>query len=462
MAVSTIPERRWDREDEVGIQLPRSLPSAEEAVSSRLGLDEQRAMFGALHPGDYVVHRDHGVALYKGLQARPAPVQLSSGATVERVQEFLVLQFADGVLYIRADQAEKVTRYYVQGVDDAEDSAKKHSSKPLPRLDALSNTQAWQTTRRRVMRSARRAAVDVLRLQALRASAQRPRYRYDPADPAFMAFDRAFEHRADGGLTPDQRKCIGDIFADLCERDMPMDRLICGDVGVGKTEVAMRAMYLAIRNRRQVAFLAPTTALVAQHYRTLRKRMPGEVCVRALSRFTARREARETLQLIADGVCDIVVGTHALLSSRVQFRALCAALTPGEDATAAAVRRQPEGPHQGAAGYVESGLPADSGRHPHAQCHAHSPHALHGAVGHPGDEPDAPAAGRPTAGAHRAAADGQSGRRRAGVCGAAARATPRRSELLRRAAHRRPGGRRRVRAAGDAGRGREGWWWWWW
>ncbi|KAF6001917.1 hypothetical protein F1559_001409 [Cyanidiococcus yangmingshanensis] len=148
---------------------------------------------------------------------------------------------------------------------------------------------------------------------------KRPHYVFDPQDPRYVAFDQAFEYNKTGGLTPDQRKCVDDIFSDLCEKQTPMDRLICGDVGVGKTEVAMRAIFLAILNNRQVVVLAPTTALVAQHLRTLRRRMPDFVRIGALYRDVSTKDARQTLDELALGKIDILVGTHALLCERVCF-----------------------------------------------------------------------------------------------------------------------------------------------
>jgi transcription-repair coupling factor (superfamily II helicase) len=297
---------------------------------------------GDILPGDYVVHRIHGVGRYLGLELLWRRVLRANGDPGASLQEYIVLQFADGILRVPADQVDCMTRLQSGSVaaddDDIDDdfeeeeevasgrksskNGTKTSRRPMrrsPRLDALSRARHWEQRRNRAAKVVQKAAIDILRIEALRISMRRPRYTFDPNDPRYVAFDEAFEYNKTGGLTSDQRECIKDIFSDLCDKETPMDRLVCGDVGVGKTEVAMRAIFLAILNNRQVAVLAPTTTLVSQHMRTLRRRMPDFIRIGALYRDVTPKEARDLLEELASGKIDILVGTHALLGERVSF-----------------------------------------------------------------------------------------------------------------------------------------------
>jgi transcription-repair coupling factor (superfamily II helicase) len=330
---------------------------------------------GDIFPNDYVVHNTYGVGKYLGLEFLRRRILNNSTGNATELQEFIVLQYADGILRVPVDQVELLSRLQ-SGVLDVDEDTDEDSELPYeevetsrsvrgrkpgsgkasrvkkralggkPRLDAISRTRNWEQRRNRAFKAVQKAAIDILQIEALRKSVKRPRYRFDPKDPLYVDFDSAFEYNSAGGLTEDQQRCVADVFSDLCERDLPMDRLICGDVGVGKTEVAMRAIFLAILNNRQVAVLAPTTTLAAQHLRTLRRRMPEYVRIGALYRDVSTREARQVLEDVASGKIDILVGTHALLNERVRFhlrRRHVSDAQTAADATAAAAARSRSG-----------------------------------------------------------------------------------------------------------------------
>ena len=247
-----------------------------------------------LKPDDYVVHVDHGVGAYRGL--RHMQVAGTEG-------DYLHLEYQGGDrLYLPVDRINLVQRY-VSGDGAA------------PTLDKLGGT-SWERTKARTRESILAMAHELLRVYAAREAHARPPYEAD--DPLYREFAARFPFEE----TPDQQRAIDEVLADL-ERPKPMDRLVCGDVGFGKTEVAMRAAMVTVLAGRQVAFLVPTTVLAQQHLETLRARFRGyPVTIESLSRFRSPAENRETVARLAAGQVDVVVGTHRLLQKDVVFKRL--------------------------------------------------------------------------------------------------------------------------------------------
>lgn len=251
-------------------------------------------LVSTLEVGDYLVHADHGIARYGGLIRR----------TVDGVErEYLELQYADNDrLYVPADQLESVSRYV--GPTDHPPS--------LTRL----GSQEWTRAKRRVKQAVVELAQDLIELYAKREVARGHAF---PSDTAWqMEMEAAFPFVETG----DQLTAITEVKGDM-ERTRPMDRLICGDVGYGKTEVAIRAAFKAVTDGKQVAVLVPTTVLAEQHGSTFRERTAGfPVRVEVLSRFRSEQEQREIVAGIASGEVDIAIGTHRLLQKDVQFKDL--------------------------------------------------------------------------------------------------------------------------------------------
>jgi transcription-repair coupling factor (superfamily II helicase) len=251
------------------------------------------AEFRDLKVGDYVVHVEHGIGVFKGLR------RLAVGGA--EVQEFLELAYQGGdKLYVPVDRLDLVQKY---------------TGGARPVLDRLGGV-TWERAKARVRRAMRDMAEELLKLYAARKAVSG--HAFSPDTPWQREFEDAFEYE----LTPDQEAAIADVKRDM-EAPIPMDRLLCGDVGYGKTEVAMRAAFKAVMDGKQVAFLAPTTVLAFQHLKTLTERFAGfPVTIELLSRFRSRADARRVLADLAAGKVDIVVGTHRLLSNDVVFRDL--------------------------------------------------------------------------------------------------------------------------------------------
>jgi transcription-repair coupling factor (superfamily II helicase) len=247
-----------------------------------------------LNVGDYVVHVQHGIAKYRGLQ-RLSVQGFDS--------DFLILEFAGtDKLYVPLDRLNQVQRYT---------GAESH----VPRLDRLGGT-SWAKTTARIKEDIEEMAHELVDLYANRELVQRTSYGKDST--MLHEFEAAFEYEE----TPDQIKAIEDIKRDM-ESTRPMDRLVCGDVGYGKTEVAMRAAFKAIEENRQVAVLVPTTLLAHQHYDNFAERFaPFPTKVALLSRFQSPKETKTILKDTASGAIDIVIGTHRLLQKDVVFRNL--------------------------------------------------------------------------------------------------------------------------------------------
>jgi transcription-repair coupling factor (superfamily II helicase) len=264
---------------------------------------------GDLKAGDYVVHIDHGIGQFQGLKqiaAAGGPTG-NVAAGIERaratVREFMLLAYADGgKLYVPVERLDLVQRY---------SAGEGHA----PQLDRLGG-QGWAKTKARVKRAMRDMAQELLRLYAERKLVIGHAYGSDT--PWQKEFEDAFEYE----LTADQSSAIEDVKSDM-ENQQPMDRLIVGDVGYGKTEVAMRAAFKAVMEGKQVAVLAPTTVLVYQHYKTFQQRFGAfPVRVEMLSRFRAAREQKEIIKSVESGSIDIIVGTHRLLSRDISFKDL--------------------------------------------------------------------------------------------------------------------------------------------
>ncbi len=252
--------------------------------------------FADLKEGDYVVHVDHGIAQYLGLQ------QLAVGG---QEGDFLCLKYAGtDTLYVPVSKLHLVQRYV--GAD---------SAGGVPPLDRLGGT-SWAKAKERVRASVREMAGELLRLYAARQVV--PGHAFALDSPWQKEFEAAFPYEE----TPDQLQAIRDVKRDM-EAPQPMDRLVCGDVGYGKTEVALRAAFKSVMDGKQVAVLVPTTVLALQHYQTFSARFANfPVRVELLSRFRPAPEQKQVLQGLADAGVDIVIGTHRLLQKDVRFHAL--------------------------------------------------------------------------------------------------------------------------------------------
>ncbi len=254
-----------------------------------------------LNVGDPVVHSAHGIGRYRGLVNMDMGEKNPDGSPA--LQEFLHLEYADkAVLYVPVSQLQLIGRYTGVSADEA----------PLHRL----GSGQWEKAKRKAAEQVRDAAAELLNIYARRAARQGHAFRYSAQDYEVFANDFGFEE------TADQRAAIHAVIQDMIS-PRPMDRLVCGDVGFGKTEVALRAAFVAVTGGRQVAFLAPTTLLAEQHFQTLSDRFSKwPVKVAEMSRFRSAKEISAAARGLADGSIDIVVGTHKLLSESVVFKDL--------------------------------------------------------------------------------------------------------------------------------------------
>lgn len=250
--------------------------------------------FGDLKIDDLVVHVDHGIGVYSGMEK----------LTVERVtNDFLVITYRDDDrLYIPVDRLGMIQKY--MGVDGI-----------TPQIDKMGG-KAWQRVQAKARKSVEKIAADLLNLYASRRILQG--HAFGQSDAYFKDFEAGFPFEE----TPDQIKAIDDVLNDM-EGPTPMDRLVCGDVGYGKTEVALRASFKAVNDAKQVAILVPTTLLAEQHYRTFSERFSRyPVIIDCLNRFRSRKEQRDILERLRTGKTDIVIGTHRLLQKDIQFKDL--------------------------------------------------------------------------------------------------------------------------------------------
>ncbi|HPA79273.1 MAG TPA: transcription-repair coupling factor [Thermoanaerobaculales bacterium] len=284
---------RWD--GGLAVYGRRDLTAAPSPRRRRTGVAAFVSDLRDLRPGDLVVHMDHGIGRFTGFRR----IEVEG-----RLHEMMVLAYRDDdTLLLPVERADLIHKYSSGEGEGA------------PALDRLGGS-TWRRRRSRVKQAVREMAAEMLRLAAARRASRG--HEFSPDSPWQREFEDAFAYE----LTPDQERAVEEIKADM-ESALPMDRLLCGDVGYGKTEVAIRAAFKAVLDGKQVAVLAPTTILAEQHLDTFRQRFEGfPVETRMLSRFTSPQEAKETLQRLGEGQIDLVIGTHRLLSSDVSFRDL--------------------------------------------------------------------------------------------------------------------------------------------
>jgi len=255
--------------------------------------DKPRLVFSELAPGDLVVHETHGIGRFLGVEA--LTVQ-------DTTRDYLLMEYQGGDrLYIPTDQLDRVQKYI--GSDDA------------PKISKLGGSE-WQRQVSRAKSAVRELAIDLAKLYAERQNKRG--FAFSKDTPWQKQLEDAFPYTE----TPDQLQCIAEIKRDM-ESGRVMDRLLCGDVGYGKTEVALRAAFKAVQDSKQAAFLVPTTILAQQHYNTLSTRFANfPVRVALLSRFKSPQEQKQTKKALSEGEVDVVVGTHALLGKDVKFKDL--------------------------------------------------------------------------------------------------------------------------------------------
>ncbi|HEX9048436.1 MAG TPA: DEAD/DEAH box helicase, partial [Verrucomicrobiae bacterium] len=293
------------------IQRPRKLKSPH-AVAARSALDID---FTDLEEGDLVVHLQHGIGRYLGLKTLPAVSRAKAGqdspttAAADAGTECLVIEYAPSdpaneppKLYVPVSEAHLVSKYVGAG-------------KAHPPLNTLGGNR-WAKAKEQAEKAVRDVAAELLRIQAVRES--QPGHPCKPDTQWQREFESAFIYEE----TPDQLKAITETKADQ-ERAKPMDRLICGDVGFGKTEVAIRAAFKCVMDGRQVAVLVPTTVLAQQHFNNFRERMADyPIRVELLSRFRTRGEQSRVVRDLAAGAVDIVIGTHRIVQEDIAFKDL--------------------------------------------------------------------------------------------------------------------------------------------
>lgn len=269
-------------EDVIQPRLAKAAPSPQKAFK---GLDN----YDTLQDGDFLVHRDYGVGVFGGLH------RMTLGAVES--DYLLVLYADDDKLYLPVDRLSLIQRY--KGLDNE-----------VPSRDKLGGS-LWSSSRDKAKKAIEKIAADLVEMYALRKIVKG--FRYEPLDEMYREFEATFGFEE----TPDQAKVIEDVMSDM-EKAEPMDRLVCGDVGFGKTEVALRAAFRAALNGKQAAMLCPTTILAEQHYQTFRTRLAGfPVNVGLLSRFVTKAKQNEVLEACANGEIDILIGTHRILSKDV-------------------------------------------------------------------------------------------------------------------------------------------------
>ncbi|MFW0110110.1 transcription-repair coupling factor [Rothia sp. P13129] len=260
----------------------------------------------ALKAGDYVVHEQHGIGQFIEMIQRPI-AGTAHNSPHKASKEYLVLEYAPSKrggpkdrLFVPADQLDQVSHYV---------------GSEAPTLSKMGGSD-WAKTKSRARKAVKEIAADLIKLYSARQASKG--HAFSPDTPWQRELEEAFPYNE----TPDQLSAINDVKADM-EREIPMDRLICGDVGYGKTEIAVRAAFKAVQDGKQVAVLVPTTLLAQQHYETFSQRFSGfPVRIRVLSRFQKAKETKEALEEITQGSADIIIGTHRLFSQNVEFKDL--------------------------------------------------------------------------------------------------------------------------------------------
>ena len=296
LATAYVPDGVLLPEANLAVFGARDLFDESESVASRPGRSKSKVSaflsdFRDLQVGDYVVHVEHGIGQYQGLK------EINHG---DGPAEFMLLEFAEAArLYVPLTRLDLVQKY-------------RSSEGAKPALSHL-GTAAWTKTKARVRKAMKDMADELLKLYAERKLAAG--HAFPPGNEWFREFEGAFEFSE----TEDQAQAIKDVIHDM-ESSQPMDRLLCGDVGYGKTEVAMRAAFKAINDNKQVAVLAPTTVLAFQHFETFKQRFaPFPVTIEMISRFRTTKQQKEILQKTEAGKIDILIGTHRILSKDIKF-----------------------------------------------------------------------------------------------------------------------------------------------
>ena len=296
LATAYIPDGVLLPEGNLAVFGSRDLFDESESVASRPQRSKSKVSaflsdFRDLQVGDYVVHVEHGIGQYQGLK------EINHG---DGPAEFMLLEFGEGArLYVPLTRLDLVQKY-------------RSSEGAKPVLSHL-GTQSWSKTKARVRKAMKDMADELLKLYAERKTAVG--HAFPPANEWFREFEDAFEFNE----TEDQAQAIKDVLRDM-ESTQPMDRLLCGDVGYGKTEVAMRAAFKAIADNKQVAVLAPTTVLAFQHFETFKQRFaPFPVTIEMISRFRNSKQQKEILQKTEAGKIDVLIGTHRILSKDIKF-----------------------------------------------------------------------------------------------------------------------------------------------
>jgi transcription-repair coupling factor (superfamily II helicase) len=265
---------------------PNYVRKRRRAISKQVDLNK-------LSPGDYVVHKNHGVGKF---------LRLEKLTVNQETREYLVLQYADGILRVVVDQMSILSRY--RGLNET-----------APELHKMTG-KAWVNATSKAKKAVKKIAFDLLELYAKRS--QQVGYAFPVDNPWQQEMEDSFPYQA----TPDQLKATQDVKQDM-ESSRPMDRLVCGDVGFGKTEVAIRSIFKAVTSGKQAALLVPTTILAQQHYHSLQERYAAyPVNIALLNRFKSNAEKKEIARKLKTGELDIVVGTHQLLAKDVEFKDL--------------------------------------------------------------------------------------------------------------------------------------------
>jgi transcription-repair coupling factor (superfamily II helicase) len=296
LATAYVPDGVLLPEANLAVFGARDLFDESDSVASRPQRSKSKVSaflsdFRDLQVGDYVVHVEHGIGQYQGLK------EINHG---DGPAEFMLLEFAEAArLYVPLTRLDLVQKY-------------RSSEGAKPALSHL-GTAAWSKTKARVRKAMKDMADELLKLYAERKLAEG--HAFSSGNEWFREFEDAFEFNE----TDDQAQAIKDVIGDM-ESPQPMDRLLCGDVGYGKTEVAMRAAFKAINDNKQVAVLAPTTVLAFQHFETFKQRFaPFPVTIEMISRFRSPKQQKEILQKTEAGKIDVLIGTHRILSKDIKF-----------------------------------------------------------------------------------------------------------------------------------------------
>lgn len=253
--------------------------------------------------GDYVIHIDHGIGWFEGIY-QSEKIDMENGS--KKISKYLKIRFKNEVINMTPRQASRLLKLYKRKEEVGDYG--------VVTLDSLASPNAWQKRKERAAKKVWEVAADLVKLYAQRQNLDREPCPPDP--PRMVEFEASFKYKP----TADQQRTFDEIREDMINNVQPMDRLVCGDVGFGKTEVAMRAIYRMVCSGRQVGLLAPTTVLAAQHLRSLRARMPDArvELIATIAKRTAKQQ-RQLLDDIAEGEVDVLVGTHSILNRKIEF-----------------------------------------------------------------------------------------------------------------------------------------------